>query len=126
MNSKVEPHQLHEQGVLIAQHGGEVGRPVLVLVDGPDRSAITVQVSVDDGGDGGKLGNQVHRVLICVLQMQVITDEIMMMKKDQCKISSVVTQVNENKFCCVQNIGMGVLHPMSHLTTTPCQYSDYC
>ena len=64
VNGEVEPHQLSELGIAVAQHVGEVVGPVQVGVDGSDAAALTVQVAVDLGCDAGQLGDQVHGVLI--------------------------------------------------------------
>lgn len=64
VDGEVEPHQLDELGVGVAQHVGEVVGPVKVGVDGPDAAALTVQVAVNLGGDARQLGDQVHGVLV--------------------------------------------------------------
>lgn len=68
MDGEVEPHQLSELGVAVAQHVGEVVGPVQVGVDGADTAAFAVQVAVNLGGDAGQLGDQVHGVLIHKLE----------------------------------------------------------
>lgn len=64
MDGEVQPHQLGELGLAVAQHVGEVVGPVQVGVDGTDAAAFAVQVAVDLSGDAGQLGDQVHRVLV--------------------------------------------------------------
>ncbi len=67
VDGQVEAHELGEVVVGVAEHVGEVGGPVLFDVDGAHAGAIAVQVPVDDGGDGGQLGDEVHGVLVDVL-----------------------------------------------------------
>lgn len=64
VDGEVQPHQLGELGLAVAQHVGEVVGPVQVGVDGADAAAFAVQVAVDLGGDAGQLGDQVHGVLV--------------------------------------------------------------
>lgn len=64
VDGEVKPHQLSELIVAVAQHVGEVVRPVQVGVDGPDAAALAIQVAVDLSSDAGQLGNQVHGVFI--------------------------------------------------------------
>lgn len=64
VDGEVEPHQLGELGVTVAQHVGEVVGPVQVGVDGADAAAFTIKVAVDLSSDARQLGNQVHRVFI--------------------------------------------------------------
>ena len=63
MDGEVEPHELSEHWVLVADHLGEVVRPVLGRVDGAGGSTVPVQVVVDGGGHHGQLGDHVHGVL---------------------------------------------------------------
>lgn len=64
VDGEVEPHQLSELGITVAQHVGEVVGPVQVGVDGSDAAAFAVQVTVNLSSDAGQLGSQVHGVLI--------------------------------------------------------------
>lgn len=64
VDGEVEPHQLGELALAVAQHVGEVVGPVQVGVDGADAAALAVQVAVDLGGDARQLGDQVHGVLV--------------------------------------------------------------
>ena len=57
VDGEVQPHQLGELGVLVADHFGEVVGPVLVGVDGHGCLAVAEQVVVDDGGHNGELGD---------------------------------------------------------------------
>lgn len=68
VDGEVQPHQLGELGLAVAQHVGEVVGPVQVGVDGADAAAFAVQVAVDLGGDARQLGDQVHGVLIDKLE----------------------------------------------------------
>lgn len=64
VDGEVEPHQLSELVVAVAQHVGEVVGPVQVGVDGADAAALTVQVTVNLSSNAGQLSNQVHGVLV--------------------------------------------------------------
>lgn len=64
VDGEVEPHQLSELGIAVAQHVAEVVGPVQVRVDGSDAAAFAVQVAVDLGSNAWQLGNQVHGVFI--------------------------------------------------------------
>lgn len=68
VDGKVQPHELGEGRVVVAEHGGEVGRPVLGHVNGPDAAALAEQVAVDGGRNGRELGHQGHRVVERVLR----------------------------------------------------------
>lgn len=68
VDGEVQPHQLGELGLTVAQHVGEVVGPVQVGVDGADAAAFAVQVAVDLGGDARQLGDQVHGVLVDKLE----------------------------------------------------------
>lgn len=72
VDGEVEPHQLSELGVTVAQHVGEVVGPVQVGVDGADTAAFAVQVTINLGSDAGQLSNQVHGVLINKLEDEMI------------------------------------------------------
>jgi len=60
VNGKVQPHELGELGVVVAQHSDEVRGPVEVGIDRTDPLSFTVRVTVDGGGDDGQFGDQVH------------------------------------------------------------------
>lgn len=64
MDGKIEPHELSKLGISVAQHVGKIVRPIQVGINGANAAAFTVQVAVDLRCHTGKLGNQVHRVLI--------------------------------------------------------------
>lgn len=64
VDGEVEPHELSELGIAVAQHVGEIVGPVQVWVDGSDAAAFAIQVAVDLGSNAGQLGNQVHGVFI--------------------------------------------------------------
>jgi hypothetical protein len=74
VNGEIHPHELGEGGVVEAEHLGEVPAPVLVGVDGADTRAVAVQVTVNDGGQRGQLGHEVHGVLVHVLKHTPIHD----------------------------------------------------
>ena len=63
VDGQVETHQLGEHGILVADHLGEVVRPILRGVNGAGRCSLPVQVVVDGGGNHGQLSDQVHAVL---------------------------------------------------------------
>lgn len=76
VDGEVETHQLNE--VLVAAEAelvGEVEAVVLVLLDGRDLAAAE-DVLVDAGGDGGELGNEVHRVLEGVAPVLLLVDTL--------------------------------------------------
>lgn len=67
VDSEVETHQLNKVLVISeAELVGQVPGVILVLLNGSN-AAIFVDVAVDFGGDGGKLGDKVHRILEGVL-----------------------------------------------------------
>ena len=66
VDGEVEAHELRERSAVVAQHGGEVGRPVLGRVDAADL-AVSVEVAVDGSGKRGQLGYQVHGVFVGIL-----------------------------------------------------------
>ncbi|CAN8021823.1 unnamed protein product, partial [Ixodes persulcatus] len=63
VDGEIQPHELGEGRVVVAEHGGEVRRPVLGHVDGPDAAALAEQVAVDGGRNRRELGHQGHRVI---------------------------------------------------------------
>lgn len=67
VNGEVETHQLDELWVVEAEHAAVVGGDVLVFVDGADALAVPVRVAEHGRGDHRQLGDQVHRVFVCVL-----------------------------------------------------------
>lgn len=71
VNGEVEPHQFCELLFAVAQHVGEVMRPVQVGVDGTDAAALAVQVAVDLSRHAGELGDQVHGILIHELHRKI-------------------------------------------------------
>ena len=76
VNGHVQTHQLDELGVIVADHLAEVGRPVEALVNGWGGGLLAVQVVVDDGGDGGQVGEAVHAVLVDVLPVGGLVDTV--------------------------------------------------
>lgn len=64
MDGEIESHELSELGITVAQHVGKIVRPVQVGINGSNAAALTVQVAVYLSCDTGKLGNQVHGILI--------------------------------------------------------------
>ena len=76
VDGQVQTHQLNK--VLVAGEAelvGQVERVVLVLLDGGDL-AVLEHVAVDLGGDGGQLGDQVHRVLEGVAPVLLLVDTL--------------------------------------------------
>ena len=73
MNGEVEAHELCEIGVVVSQHAGEVVAPVFVHVYYPHGGPGPVQVSVDDGRDGGESCDEIHSVLIHILKVKKIS-----------------------------------------------------
>ena len=59
VDREVEPEKFGELGIVEAQHGGEVSRPVLVLSDAAHLT-VTIQVPVDDSSYSWQLGYQIH------------------------------------------------------------------
>ena len=72
VDGEVEPYEVGELLVLVSHHLSEIVRPVLVRVDGADTGAVLVDVTVHEGSDRGQLGDQVHRILVEVLQTRFI------------------------------------------------------
>jgi hypothetical protein len=64
VDREVQPHQLDELGVRVAQHAAEVGRVVEALVDAR-HLAVLEDVAVDERGNNRQLGQQIIR--ICLL-----------------------------------------------------------
>ena len=76
VDGQVQTEELDEVGVLAeAELVGEVERVVLVLLDSGDLAALE-DVLVDAGGDGGELGDQVHRVLESVAPVLLLVDAL--------------------------------------------------
>lgn len=64
VNGQVQSHQLDETGIVsVAEHVGQVPRVVLGRVNGGDL-AVSVDVLENSTGNGGKLGDQVHGILV--------------------------------------------------------------
>lgn len=57
MDGEVEPHELGELRVVVAEHGAVVGGPVFVVVDGADAFAVAVRIAVDSGRNHGQLSD---------------------------------------------------------------------
>jgi len=62
VDGQVQPHQFSELLVVVSDHIGEVFTPIGVLVNNSESSTVSVKVVVDLGGNGWKLGDQVHGV----------------------------------------------------------------
>ena len=76
VDRQVEAHELNEVGVVAeAELVGEVVGIVLVLLGGHNLAALE-HVLVDAGGDGGELGNEVHRVLESVAPVFALVDTL--------------------------------------------------
>ena len=65
VDGEIEPHQFREI-IVVAQHRGEVGGPVLVRIDAANLS-VAVEIAVDGSSERGQLGYQVHGILIHIL-----------------------------------------------------------
>ena len=76
VDGEVETHQLDKVAVAAeAQLVGQVEGVVLVLLDG-GHLAVLEDVAVDLGGDGGQLGDDVHRVLEGVGPVVLLVDTL--------------------------------------------------
>jgi hypothetical protein len=76
VNGDVQPHQLDKLLVVTeTEQGGQVGRVVLVGVNG-GHLAVTVDVSEDSSGNVGELGNEVHRVVESGLPVLLLVDTL--------------------------------------------------
>lgn len=76
VDCQVEAHQLDKVLVFtVSKHVGQVEAVIFVLLNRGDL-AIFVHVTVDPGCDGGELGDQVHRVLECVLPVFLLVDTL--------------------------------------------------
>lgn len=76
VDGEVQSHQIDK--VLVstkAELVGQVETVVLVGLDGRNFSVL-VDVAVDFGGDGGQLGNQVHRVLKRVAPVVLLAEAL--------------------------------------------------
>lgn len=60
VQSQIQPHELRELWVFVAQLADEVRRPVLVGIDCSYARSISEEIAVDDSGDGWQLCYQVH------------------------------------------------------------------
>ena len=76
VDGEVETHELNEVAVAAeAELVGQVEGVVLVLLDGSNL-AVLEDVAVDLGGDGGQLGDEVHRVLEGVVPVLLLVDTL--------------------------------------------------
>ena len=76
VDGQVQTHELNEVAVVAeAELVGQVEGVVLVLLDGGDL-AVLEDVAVDLGGDGGQLGDEVHRVLEGVVPVVLLVDTL--------------------------------------------------
>lgn len=137
VDGEVEPHQLGELGVTVAQHVGEIMGPVQVGVDGADAAAFTVKVAVDLSSNAGQLGNQVHGVFIDELRKATETVEFHIpFNKIKCKrldrnfvktSSRLVALHQKCLLCCTQSQGhyLSGQEVLSRFTLTS-QYLDLC
>lgn len=77
MDGKVKTHKLCEFFVsIIAQHAGEVGRPIEFWVNCPDSLSVMVGVAVDGGSNDWELGNQVHAVFVDVFPVLALVNTL--------------------------------------------------
>lgn len=74
MDGQVQTHELSKLGVVEPKHVSQIVRPVLGGVDGSNNTILEC-VAVDVRGNDGKLGNQVHAILIGVLPILGLTDQ---------------------------------------------------
>uniref|UniRef100_A0A182SDY3 Uncharacterized protein n=1 Tax=Anopheles maculatus TaxID=74869 RepID=A0A182SDY3_9DIPT len=76
VDRQVQAHQLGELLILVAQHLGEVGRPILLWVDRTNTLAVAVRVTVDGGRNHRQLSDQVHAVLVHVLPVLALVHTV--------------------------------------------------
>ena len=71
VDGQVESHEFGEvRLVIVAEHGREVGRPVLVRINAANLP-ITVEVAVNGSSQCGELSYEVHCIFIDVLNVSV-------------------------------------------------------
>lgn len=76
VDGQVQTHEFNEVAVVAkAKLVGQVEGVVLVLLDGGNL-AVLEDVAVDLGGDGGQLGDEVHRVLEGVVPVVLLVDTL--------------------------------------------------
>lgn len=76
VDGQVKTHQLNKVLVFaVSQHVGQVETVILILLN-CSNLAILEHVAVDSRCDGGKLGDQVHRILECVLPVFLLVDSL--------------------------------------------------
>lgn len=76
VDGQVQTHELNEVAVVAeAELVGQIEGVVLVLLDRGDL-AVLEDVAVDFGGDGGQLGDEVHRVLEGVVPVVLLVDTL--------------------------------------------------
>ena len=68
VNRQVEADEFGELLIFISQHLGEVVGPILLCVNGAYARTVLVRVAIHQGGDSGQFCNQIHSVLIEILQ----------------------------------------------------------
>lgn len=75
MNCEVEPDEFRKRGIVSTtpQHLREVVSPVLRTVDGTDARAGLVRVAVDSSRNWRQFCDQVHRILITILDKKQVT-----------------------------------------------------
>ena len=64
VNSEVEPHHLVELGLVVAHHSCKVGRIIKGRIVLSSWLSTVIRVAVDQGGNLGKSGHEIHAVLI--------------------------------------------------------------
>ena len=70
VDCQVETHQFDELGIVEAHHGGEIGRPVLLRIDGT-HVAVMETIAIDHGSNSGQFGNKIKRILQSILQKKI-------------------------------------------------------
>ena len=76
VNGDIQPHQFDKLLIItVTKESSEVGRVILVLINGRD-FAITKDVLEDPSGDTGEFGNEVHGVFECSLPVLSFVDTV--------------------------------------------------
>jgi len=61
MDGQIEADEFVELSVVEAEHMGEVGSPIEVIIGG-DELVLVIEMSIDVGGDLGKAGDQIEGI----------------------------------------------------------------
>jgi len=76
MNSQIQAHQFGEVCILVAQHGSEIVRPILIWVNGTDGGAVPIQITVNCRRNGGQLGNESHCILVAIFPIGALVHSV--------------------------------------------------